>query len=601
MTEVNSAPDQRYFGSSEALVFSIDCGTTQSACAFAHLFPGSTPQVRVVTKWPGQEEAAGDSKIPTLVAYKRGKPIGYGADAIEQEAAQDGELAKWFKLHLHPDSMKVVDEPPEYGSDVPPTFEVPSLPTGVTLKKVYKHFLKYLWDHAQSFFINNTVDGERIWNRLGDKAHIVLATPNGWDTTQQGFLRQAMIDAGIITKEDEERLSFVTEGEASVHYALHYSQSRSWMNEGSMFAVTDAGGSTVDSTLYRCKALVPKLVLEEVCASECVQAGGVFVDRGGQRMLNEKLSGSKFADAAYMNDIMEEFERKTKRKFDGTQTSIIRFGKDWDNDRPHGIVKGRLTLTKEDVTTAFNAVTPRIVSSVSNLLDGRKVEHLLLVGGLGESPYLRKALKDTFGSKGVNVVTVDESTKKAAAEGAALWYIRQLVVARAVRSTFGIILWRPYDPASFHRERRHRAKMDHDGSMKMVDLWETWLKKDHVVGEETSLSFNYFSIYKKLPSDLGTFSQDVFAYDGEEDLVWGRDDKGSLAPGVRTVCTLRADLTGLRPSLRSQRGPKGEEFYRVDFVISVMLGGTSLKARLNWNEGDERREGPVTVIPNSIL
>lgn len=85
---------------------------------------------------------------------------------------------------------------------------------------------------------------------------------------------------------------------------------------------------------------------------------------------------------------------------------------------------------------------------------------------------------------------------------------------------------------------------------------------------------------------------------------------------MRTVCTLRADLTGLRPSLRSQRGPKGEEFYRVDFVISVMLGGTSLKARLTWNEGvrgltfftmftdlikDERREGPVTVIPNSIL
>lgn len=165
--------------------------------------------------------------------------------------------------------MKVVDEPPAYGSDLPPTFEVPALPAGVTLKKVYKHFLKYLWDHAQNFFVNNTVDGERIWSRLGDKANIVLATPNGWDTTQQGFLRQAMIDAGIISKQDEERLTFVTEGEASVHYALHYSQSRSWMSEGSMFAVTDAGGSTVDSTLYRCKGLMPKLVLEEVCASEC--------------------------------------------------------------------------------------------------------------------------------------------------------------------------------------------------------------------------------------------------------------------------------------------------------------------------------------------
>ncbi|KAG9021183.1 hypothetical protein FS842_006779, partial [Serendipita sp. 407] len=396
--------------------------------------------------------------------------------------------------------MKVVDEPPEYGSDTTPTFEVPPLPSGVTLKKVYKHFLRWLWDHAQDFFKNNTVDGERIWERLGGKSFIILATPNGWDTTQQGFLRQAVIEAGIINKgQDEDRLFFVTEGEASVHYALHYSQSKSWLNDGSMFAVTDAGGSTVDSTLYRCKGLVPKLVLEEVCASECVQAGGVFVDRGGQRMLTEKLSGSKFADAAYMVDIMDEFERKTKRKFDGTQTSIIRFGKDWDNDRAHGVVKGRLTLSSEEVASSFRAVVPRIVSSVSNLLDGRKVEHLLLVGGLGESPYLRKTLKDTFGNKHVSVVTVDESTKKAAAEGAALWYIRQHVVARAVRSTFGIILWRPFEPNSFHKQRKHRAKMDHDGTMKMVDLWETWLKRNHVVGEETSLSFNYFSIYKKIP------------------------------------------------------------------------------------------------------
>lgn len=91
-------------------------------------------------------------------------------------------------------------------------------------------------------------------------------------------------------------------------------------------------------------------------------------------MLLEKLDGSKFSEEAYMNDIMDEFERKTKRKFDGSQTSIIKFGKDWDNDRPHGIVKGRLTLSKDDVSLAFNAVVPRIVSSVSNLLDGRKVE-----------------------------------------------------------------------------------------------------------------------------------------------------------------------------------------------------------------------------------
>ena len=94
-----------------------------------------------------------------------------------------------------------------------------------------------------------------------------------------------------------------------------------------MFAIVDAGGSTVDSTLYECKETTPKLILEEVCASECVQAGSVFIDRAARHMLVAKLQGSRFCDEACFREILGEFERKTKRKYDGTQeSSIIKFG-----------------------------------------------------------------------------------------------------------------------------------------------------------------------------------------------------------------------------------------------------------------------------------
>ena len=70
------------------------------------------------------------------------------------------------------------------------------------------------------------------------------------------------------------------------------------------------------------------LILEEVCASECVQAGSVFIDRAAQRMIVAKLQGSQFGDNESIQDILAEFEKKTKRKFDGTQvSSIIKFGK----------------------------------------------------------------------------------------------------------------------------------------------------------------------------------------------------------------------------------------------------------------------------------
>ena len=94
-----------------------------------------------------------------------------------------------------------------------------------------------------------------------------------------------------------------------------------------MFAVVDAGGSTVDSTLYKCKKVTPKLILKEVCASECVQAGSVFIDRAAQHMLKAKLEGSRFGDDACIQGMLGEFERKIKRRFNGTQvSSSIKFG-----------------------------------------------------------------------------------------------------------------------------------------------------------------------------------------------------------------------------------------------------------------------------------
>ena len=71
----------------------------------------------------------------------------------------------------------------------------------VSLKKIYADLLGYLFDHgtpalttlipiltlakAREFFKNNTVDGARIWTRLGQHVTICLATPNGWETSQQ--------------------------------------------------------------------------------------------------------------------------------------------------------------------------------------------------------------------------------------------------------------------------------------------------------------------------------------------------------------------------------------------------------------------------------
>jgi hypothetical protein len=91
---------------------------------------------------------------------------------------------------------------------------------------------------------------------------------------------------------------------------------------------------------------------------------------------------------------------------------------------------------------------------------------------------------------------------------------------------------------------------------------------------------------------------------------------GSWLSDMRTLCTMTADLTGLRGSLRRQAGPSGV-YYKVDFEVAVRFGGTQLQATIQWKEGvraegsvlvtthssiqNKRREGPVTIIPNAII
>ena len=82
--------------------------------------------------------------------------------------------------------------------------------------------------------------------------------------------------------------------------------------------------------LYRCRTVSPVLALEEVCASERIQAGSVFVDMAARDHLKRKFAYSKFGSNEYITDIIGEFERKTVDSPSGfgavTQTCFLRDG-----------------------------------------------------------------------------------------------------------------------------------------------------------------------------------------------------------------------------------------------------------------------------------
>jgi hypothetical protein len=57
---------------------------------------------------------------------------------------------------------------------------------------------------------------------LEDHTDFVLTHPNGWEGAQQGMMRTAAVQAGLILDNEDGHghLSFVTEGEASLHFCV---------------------------------------------------------------------------------------------------------------------------------------------------------------------------------------------------------------------------------------------------------------------------------------------------------------------------------------------------------------------------------------------
>jgi len=117
-----------------------------------------------------------------------------------------------FKLHLRS----------KYGSGKKMNENVPPLPPNKTVINVFADFLRYLLECASSYIQDTHPGGVGLWKTHRNEVHFVLSHPNGWEGKEQSQMRQAAVEAGLIpdTLAGHERVSFVTEGEASLHFAI---------------------------------------------------------------------------------------------------------------------------------------------------------------------------------------------------------------------------------------------------------------------------------------------------------------------------------------------------------------------------------------------
>ncbi|KAF8695747.1 ATP binding, partial [Rhizoctonia solani] len=582
------------------IILGIDIGTTQSAVAFAYLYPGGPQSIHRVMEWPGQESQKGESKIPTLVYYdSNNKPVSFGAAALKPEIAEKAEdehwkLARHFKLHLHPEAMKNKHN-----------LHAQPLPAGVSLLTIYTDFMVYLMQHTKSYFESRIIDGQKVWEEHHNDMTIVLAHPNGWGVKEQNFLRQAAIAANYVPSSKAiSQVRFVSEAEASVHFCMFHGDLHNRLKPDTTFIVCDAGGSTIDTTAYCVKTASPLLELEEKKASACVQAGGVFVDGEFEQYLTRILNRIDIDEEErgdYIRTAVKHFESVAKKEFHdvGEQYRVdLGSGKKFVH-KEFGINRGVISLEGNKVESFFEKCVTQTIESVRQQMSELDCKHILVVGGFGESLYLRKELTDAFGNSGCTVNIANDSTAKAVADGAVIWCGKLSVVSRATRMPFGVEINDPYNA----REPNHagRPVHRHDAGYDYVTgKWSQIVGRGVVMNADGAMRESYWRSYKTPNPRLANFKVTMFAYtaDGTPN-AWLRDPQGNMNRGFEQICEVEADLSGMRQALKRKTGRDGEYYY-LDFTMALQFGGTEIQAFVEWEQDGETRTGPASILPSAL-
>ncbi|KAG8792440.1 hypothetical protein FRC12_006087 [Ceratobasidium sp. 428] len=443
---------------------------------------------------------------------------------------------------------------------------------------------------------------------------VVIAHPNGWGIREQTLLREAAVDAGFTSSSSPHKIRFVTEAEASVHFCINRTNLGNCLQVGTKFAVCDAGGSTVDTTVYSVVAIRPMLKLEEARASACVQAGAIYVDATAKEYLKKVLTNESNKDTLKKEtpvnpeDIQEfttrgvkDFETVAKRTFrDVTEEKTIEIAGTRFNNSSIRTRRGRMTLSGAVIKSFFEICTNEITASVDQQIKGTETSYMLLVGGFGDSPFLRQTFKNRYEPQKCQVTLTNDSTSKAVAEGAVIWNAISSVVGRAPRLSFGIEIAVPYNPSSPDFQGRE-VYICPSGEERVSGAWSQIVAKGIVIDADAVNRRSFSMPFSSPYPDLEDFEITLLSYSKQGQPKWARNKKGTQQFGFQKSCTITANLTNLSGALQPAIGVRGKLYWILDFNICIRFGGTELEAYLEWDEDEITRTGKVTVVPDQPI
>jgi len=271
-----------------------------------------------------------------------------------------------------------------------------------------------------------------------------------------------------------------------------------------------------------------------------------------------------------------------------------------------GISGSRFALKGRTTVRFFQPVLEEILINIRDQMTGIDMKTVLLVGGFGDSPFIRDELRASLYPDHINVVSVNDVTSKAVSDGAVMFHATNLVVARAARFTYGISISEHFATGNPHHSGRP-IKHDLDGDW-MMNKWMPLVRRGDILPHGQCAIIHGDQVFESAKESLGKWSQVIYAWTkvDEHEPYWISDRTGKVLPGFEPICMVTADLSPTADALKEvwtdSEAEDRRSHWKVEHSIAIQFGGIELQAFLEWVGVDnEVVRTPAVIMPHSLV
>ncbi|KAI1771010.1 actin-like ATPase domain-containing protein [Hypoxylon cercidicola] len=597
--------DESHFDEySDVMVIGIDFGTTYSGASWATNADFQAGQINLITRWPdtGREEG----KAPTELFFEDGEVFwGYGVPA-------DSDPVRWFKLLL----LKDEDLAPELrASEYILRGRNMLRETKKTAVDLVADYLRCFWRHVM--YEINKARGPSVIDAL--RLHVVITLPAIW----KGYARQSMEiaarKAGILDYRDagDTTLSFAPEPEAAALFTL--CEPGRIVKKGNVYIICDAGGGTVDLITYEIQKDKP-LTVREAAEGTGGLCGGIFIDEAFERICKDRLGkGWDGLSKEGIRELMKgEWEYAVKPQFTVSNRKkeyIVAIPaeafptRDSQNDqsRQPFIKRGRIHFRERDLQKAFT----KVFADIENLVDGQislarqrglSITGIILVGGLGSSPYLYETLRARYSKQQIGVLQSGGMGPRTAISRGAVYKgfldnrenidgVNQLkladppitVTSTISRAHFGIMVSDVFDKDKHLEEDR---VWDYDEELFRATNQMSWyIKKGEDVSKTDPVRKGIYETFRN-QSEMNTA---LLVYQCTDNTPPSRK-----TGRVSRLCTIRYDHDISFEDLEWKTNKSGIRYKQLDYEVEFIPQGATLDIAV-YIEG-RRQKGKDSVV-----